>query len=305
MRSLAAFAMRSRSGAALAAATGAVLFWLFPPFLIAATAVLALVTLRRGALEGALIGLAAGAAATGLTWLAFGRPSPMLQVLLPCWSMAWLLALVLRATVSLSRTFQAAAVLGVAGVAGAYLVFPDPTAWWRGLLSRLRQEFTDPAALGLAADRAAWEQLLGLIESWAPYLPGHAVSAALMVALLALLLGRWWQAGLFNPGGFRPEFQELRLGRVMAGLTLLLFAAMLVAHWPPLVNVALVLGTLYTLQGIALVHAVVFKLQLSPAWLLFFYLLLVPLLSQIVMALGIADAWADFRNRIRPRPGKL
>jgi len=103
------------------------------------------------------------------------------------------------------------------------------------------------------------------------------------------------------------------LGRVMAGLTLLLFAAMLVAHWPPLVNVALVLGTLYTLQGIALVHAVVFKLQLSPAWLLFFYLLLVPLLSQIVMALGIADAWAlgiadawaDFRNRIRPRPGKL
>ena len=60
---------------------------------------------------------------------------------------------------------------------------------------------------------------------------------------------------------------------------------------------------LYTLQGIALVHALAFKLQLSPAWLLVFYLLLVPLLSQAVIALGVADAWADFRNRIGARPG--
>jgi hypothetical protein len=149
--------------------------------------------------------------------------------------------------------FQAAAVLGVRAWQDSYLVARRPTAFGgAGVLSRLRQELTDPAALGLAADRAALEQLLGLIESWAPYLPGQVVSAALMVALLALLLGRWWQAGLFNPGGFRPEFQELRLGRPLAaGWRWLLFAARLVSHWPSLVNVALVLGTLYTLQGIA------------------------------------------------------
>ncbi|MBL8250782.1 MAG: DUF2232 domain-containing protein [Candidatus Competibacter sp.] len=303
MRSLAAFVMRSRSGAALAAATGAVLFWLFPPFLIVATAVLTLVTLRRGAAEGAVVGLVSGAAATGLIWLAFGQPWPMLQVLIPCWLTAWLLALVLRATVSLSRAFQAAALLGLAGVIAAYLFFPDPGVWWRGMVVRLRQEFADPAALGLATDRATWEQLLRLIEGWAPYLPGHMIGATLLAALLGLLLGRWWQAVLYNPGGFRPEFQELRLGRVLAGLTLLLFAAMLLVSWPPLVNLALVLATLYTLQGVALVHALVFKLQLSPAWLVLFYLLLVPLLSQIVMALGVADAWADFRDRIKPRPG--
>jgi len=67
-------------------------------------------------------------------------------------------------------------------------------------------------------------------------------------------------------------------------------------------NVALVLGLLYTVQGIALVHAVAFKRRLSPAWLLLFYvLLLVPSLSQGVMALGVVDAWADFRHRVRPR----
>jgi hypothetical protein len=57
MRSLAAFVMRGRSAAVLVAATAAVLFWLFPPFLIVATAVVALVTLRRGAAEGASIAL--------------------------------------------------------------------------------------------------------------------------------------------------------------------------------------------------------------------------------------------------------
>jgi uncharacterized protein YybS (DUF2232 family) len=74
---------------------------------------------------------------------------------------------------------------------------------------------------------------------------------------------------------------------------------------PLLTNLALVLGTLYTVQGIALVHAVAFERQLSPAWLLLFYLLLLPFLSQLVMALGIADAWADFRARVRPRSNNL
>ena len=83
---------------------------------------------------------------------------------------------------------------------------------------------------------------------------------------------------------------------------LALFGAALWSAWPPLANLMLVLGLLYTVQGIALVHAVALKRRLSPAWLLLFYLLLlVPALSQLVMALGVADAWADFRNRVRPR----
>lgn len=296
--------MRSRSAAALVAAASAVLFWLFPPFLIASAAVIALVTLRRGAVEGASIMALAGVGATGLTWLALGAPWPLLRVLLPCWLPLWLLALVLRSTVSLSRTLQTAALLGLLGVAGFYLVLGDPAVWWGDILVRVRRELVGLSSSGQAADQATLDQLLELFEGWAPYLPGQAVGAALLVVALALLLGRWWQALLFNPGGFRPEFQELRLGRPMAALTLALFGAAILSGWPPLTNAALVLGTLYTVQGIALVHAVLFKLQLSPAWLLLFYLLLIPLLSQVVMALGVADAWADFRNRVRLRPGK-
>ena len=298
MKALATFVMRGRSTAALVAAAAAVLFWLFPPFLIVSGATVALVTLRRGAVEGAWLMALAGFGAVALTGLALGTPWPMLDVLPACWLSVWLLAVVLRATVSLSRTFQAAALLSLLGVAGFYLALGDPAVWWGGVLGQWEQALTPLAP----ADRTTLDQLLALLKEWAPYLPGQAVGAALLFVLAGLLLGRWQQALLFNPGGFQPEFHQLRLGRPLAALTLALLGAALWSAWPPLTNLMLVLGLLYTVQGIALVHAVAFKRRLSPAWLLLFYLLLlVPALSQLVMALGVADAWADFRNRVRPR----
>lgn len=301
MKALAAFVIRGRWTAALVAATTAVLFWLFPPFLILSGAVVALVTLRRGAAEGALLVGLAGLAATVLAGLALNAPWLMLWVLLACWVPLWGLALVLRATISLSATLRVAALLGLLGVGGFYLVLGDPTIWWTQILDHLRPELTVLAPPQSLGDPTTGEQLLDLLKDWAPLLPGQVVGASLLLVMAALFLGRWWQALLFNPGGFRPEFQQLRLGRPLAVLVLLLFGAASLSGWPFLINLVMVLGMLYSIQGIAVVHALVFKLQLSPAWLLLFYLLLVPLLSQVVMALGIADAWADFRVRIRAR----
>ena len=298
MKALAVFVMRSRSTAALVAAAASVLFWLFPPFLALSGAVVALVTLRQGAAEGVWLMVLAGLGAVALTTLALGTPWPMLDVLPTFWLPVWLLALVLRATVSLSRTVQAAALLGLLGVAGFYLALGDPAVWWGGVLNQWEQALAPLTP----ADRATLDQLLALLKEWAPYLPGQAVGAALLFVLAGLLLGRWQQALLFNPGGFQPEFHQLQLGRPLATLTLALFGAALLSGWPPLSNAALALGLLYTIQGIALVHAVAFKRRLSPAWLALFYLLLlVPPLSQLVVALGVVDAWADFRHRVRPR----
>ena len=300
MKSIAVFVMRGRSTAVLIAAPTAVLFWLFPPALVISGAVVALVTLRRGAAEGALLAALAGLGAGALAGLVLGAPWPMLWVLLSCWTPLWVLALLLRATLSLSVTLRIAALLGLLGVGGFYLALGDPAVWWSQALDGLRQGLTTSPS----GERATLEQLLDLLKAWAPLLPGQVVSAALLFVLAGLLLGRWWQALLYNPGGFRPEFHQLRLGRPLALLALALFAAAVLSGRPVLSNLVLVLGTLYSVQGIAVAHALVFKLRLSPAWLLLLYLLLVPLLSQLVMALGITDAWADFRTRVRPRPDK-
>ncbi|MFZ1492031.1 MAG: DUF2232 domain-containing protein [Candidatus Competibacter denitrificans] len=304
MRSLAAFIMRGRASAALVAASSAVLFLVFPPFLVVSGAAIALVTLRQGATAGIGVMALGGLAAVGVVSLAWGEPWPLVRILVPCWLAVWLLALVLRETVSLPRMFHAAAALGVVGLLGFYFALGDPTLWWPNVLENIRRGLSGAAAGGTMADGAGLDDLLVMLKGWAPYLPGQVISALLWLVLAAVLLGRWWQATLFNPGGFRAEFHALRLGWPLALFTLAVFGIGVLAGWPPLSNVALILGALYTIQGIALVHAILFKLQLSPAWLVLFYLLLVPLLSQAVMALGVADAWADFRQRIRPRSSK-
>ncbi len=296
--------MHGRSSAVLVAAVTAVLFWLFPPFLIVSGAVVALVTLRQGAIAGVQLIALAGLATASLLWLALGEPWLMLGVLLACWLPLWLLALVLRATLSLARTFQAAAFMGFLSVAGFYLALGDPAIWWGAVLDQWKQKLVALTSSAQTLDSATLDQVLALLKEWVPFLPGQAVSTLLLFILMALMLGRWWQAVLFNPGGFRSEFHQLRLGQPLAVLALVLFGLAVGSGWPPLINLMLVLGMLYTVQGIALVHAVAFKWQLSPAWLLLFYLLLIPLLSQWVMALGVVDAWADFRNRIRPRLSK-
>ncbi len=302
MKALAAFTMRSRFSAVPVAAATALLFWLFPPFLMVSGAAITLVTLRYGAVEGMMVVALTAAVATGLMGTMLNAWLPMLQVLAGYYLPLWGLALVLRATISLSRALQAAAVLSVLGVILFYLILGDPAAWWGSMLSELRQNITVSASTGQAADRDAVEQLLILMEGWVPYLPGQIVSVITLFVLGALFLGRWWQALLFNPGGFRSEFHQLQLGRSLAVLTLVLFGVALVSGWASLANVALALGTLYTIQGLALIHAAFFKWQLSSGWLLLLYLVLVPLSSQFIMALGIADAWADFRSRIRSRP---
>ena len=223
--------MRGRPSAVLVAATTAVLFWLFPPFLIVSGAAVALVTLRRGPVEGVLLMALAGLGAPVLTTLAVGVPWPMLQILGVCWLPLWLLALVLRATVSLARTLQVAAVLGLAGVLGFYGVLGDPAAWWEGVLGGWERELAALAAAGPAADRSTLDQILELLKGWAPFMPGQMVSAALLFVLLSLFLGRWWQALLFNPGGFRPEFYELGVGRPLAVFMLGLFGVGLVTGW--------------------------------------------------------------------------
>ncbi|MGB1191499.1 MAG: hypothetical protein ACPG3T_01110, partial [Pseudomonadales bacterium] len=115
---------------------------------------------------------------------------------------------------------------------------------------------------------------------------------------MSLLTARWWQAKLYNPGGFQQEFYQLRLSRanilvLVAGLVL--FSIIEGYHqWAWLFAIPMII------VGIALVHALVALKQLSRPWLIGFYLLFVtfaPIVPLLMMAV-IADSALDFRSRI-------
>lgn len=300
MRALASFVMADRWRAALVVAGMALLSLWFPPLLIFSGAALALTTLRRGPQEGALVLAIAALGGALLSLPLFGSVGPMQWILVLFWMPVGLLAWVLRVTVSLARAMQAAAALGALAVSGFYLVLGDPAAWWLNWLDRIGQTLDQTAP---TAGSVTESSLLQVLETWAPIIPGILVGGFVISVLGALLLGRWWQALLFNPGGFRQEFHELRLGRPMALVTVAVFAVVLIAGMPLAANLALVLGMIYLLQGIAVAHGVVAKSGLSTFWLVGFYVLLLLVLSQLVMIIGILDAWVDFRARIKPRSG--
>lgn len=143
------------------------------------------------------------------------------------------------------------------------------------------------------------EQLLAQMPPLtAAHLVGNLAFMQMLLTLMSLLTARWWQAKLYNPGGFQQEFYQLRLSRanilvLVAGLVL--FSIIEGYHqWTWLFAIPIII------VGIALVHALVALKQLSRPWLIGFYLLFVtfaPIVPLLMMAV-IADSALDFRSRI-------
>jgi hypothetical protein len=120
----------------------------------------------------------------------------------------------------------------------------------------------------------------------------------MFLSIVLLMLARWMQAVLYNPGGFKQEFHSLRIGQKVA---LALIVIMLLSSFGIVVPEAWVLYFVLPLMflGIALVHSVVAKKNLSSMWLVTFYILLMlPVVVQILVLLALVDSWYDFRSRL-------
>jgi hypothetical protein len=132
------------------------------------------------------------------------------------------------------------------------------------------------------------------------------VAALILQWLLGLLLGRWWQALLYNPGGFGEEFRGLRLHRGLGIAGLVLVGLVGFTKGPGLVaDLLVVLFPLYLLQGLAVVHALHHWRKAHGAWLVALYLALIfflPHAAILLACIGLSDIWVDIRGRLARRP---
>jgi len=278
MRALADFIMRGRVQATLVVVISAVLpllFWL-------SAAAGSLVLLRRGFKDASTV-IAFGLLPAVAIW-AFGDPSTLL-VLLGTLGLAALL----RAGHSWSRVLMFSVVLGL-----VYSLILDTV---------LRETFEVLAK--------ALVQALPQIEG-KPVIPGELIgpvlvaSTAVMLQLfsvLALMLARYWQAALYNPGGFGREFRALKLPRVTM---LTLVAVMVLGPFigPQFIVLASASSLVLVLAGIALMHGLVAQGRLAGFWLVGMYVTL-PLIMQLIypllVVLAIVDSLIDFRGRKSPQ----
>ncbi|HCA63436.1 hypothetical protein [Stutzerimonas stutzeri] len=289
MRALAEFIMRGRMQAIFVVAGAAalpMLFWL-------SAAAGSLVLLRRG-LNDALSVLV-WAVIPALAWWYFGDPRTLLVLL---GSLG--LALLLRSHASWVRVMVCSVGLGLLYVWALGAVFGEPIA---ALASELQKVLPD--ALSGAYQQLSVEERGRLESLLVPVLTGLLAALLQIVTLLSLMLGRYWQAALYNPGGFGSEFRALRFPPILA---MLLLVGMLLgpnlgaqlAVLTPLCSVPLVFA------GLALMHGLVAQGRLPRFWLVGLYVTLVlfmQLIYPLLAVLAIVDGLFDFRGRAAGKNG--
>jgi hypothetical protein len=284
MRALAGFIMRGRMQATLVVVAGAaipLLFWL-------SAAAASLVLLRRGLSDAA--GILAWALLPALVWWYFGEPRTLLVL-----SGALGLAAILRGSVSWTWVLMCSVPLGLVYGLALGAVFGEPITAMAGELSRLM-----PQILGDVHGRLTADEQQRLSSLLAPVLTGLMAALLQLLSLLSLMLARYWQAALYNPGGFGQEFRVLRLPPLAM---LVLLVGMLVgpnlglqlAMLAPLCSVPLAVA------GIAALHGLVAVGALGRFWLVGLYVTLLvfaQLVYPLLVVLAIIDSLIDFRGRL-------
>ena len=281
MRALAEFIMRGRAQACAVAFLGN----LFP---LISPATVGLVSLRKGSKEGLVVLL--WAALPLIASYFFGQGSGLLALIS---GFSLLVTLVAAAVLSATSSWQWTILTSMLMATVVTLLI--------GLLLGVDIDLLIDRLSAMFAEIAA--QQSSEIEPLAASRPLVLGASALMLVLstvVCLAVSRWWQAMLYNPGGFGEEFRQLRLDMRVAGLSVGVFVLVLYLpteyrFWADLMLVPLLLS------GVSLMHYAVNVAALGSSWLVFMYIGLVvsgPVIGGLLVGLGLADSLMNLRLRL-------
>ena len=271
MRGLAEYVMTGRRQAIIAV----MLLGLIPLVNLLNPVVVGLIALRKGLQE--VVVIFAWAILPLGAWAVAGDVVPLIMLI-----GITVLAVLLRETESWEFTLLAAIAVGVC----VEVYFRLQPAVIDALMQQLDLylQASNPQGLQIEEVRDVLLSVIGAVY--------------MFLSIVLLMLARWMQAVLYNPGGFKQEFHNLRVEQKVA---LALIVILLLSSFGIVVPEAWVLYFVLPLlfSGIALTHAVVAKKKLSSMWLVTFYILLMlPVVVQILVLLALVDSWYDFRSRL-------
>lgn len=282
--------------AMMVASSLALLSLVLPPISIVSSASVALVTLRRGGYEGLYVLICACLSAALLGFFLFGSFQFALLYGLVLWLPIWLISIVLREGKHLSIAIEIAVLLGIMAVIGFYIYASEPALIWQSVL----EEMVKPM-LASNADMPV-DEIRQSIQSFSHYMTGGIIAGTVYGLLFGLFLARMWQSALYNPGGFREEYLELRVRPKLALVSILVAViAWLMSGviseicW----NISILFVVLYTFVGTAILHAALSTMRMKRFLvpMLYVTLIMIPHIIALVIIVGVVDAWLDLRSK--------
>ena len=281
MKALAEFILRGRLQALIVALIGS----FFP---LISTAVIALVSLCKGAKEGTLLFLWVSLALVLLQQS--GSENPLLTaVSIVSLGIMVLAAEVHRVMASWQWTLLVIVVVAVISAQGfAILMASSVTslvATAQDLLNAVKSQGQD-AQLSIALSES---MLLGLVAT-----------ILAIGSIMSMMLARWWQAGVQNPGGFQKEFHGFSIDAKIAVILIVIlvvgqFFSQSAQIWLDIAALPLIIA------GIALVHFAVKLFGQGRQWLAFLYVGMIMVgkpVTLLLVVLGLTDSLIDLRSRL-------
>jgi len=251
-------------------------------------AALGLVALRKGDVEALLVLAGAGILVLLAEAVTPARPGLDFPLVVAIWLPVLVCSAVLRSSRSQGMVLLTVGIFAALFVLGMHLMTDDVVAWWKQWLEAAVSGVKGATLKGFEEDGT-----LRLMNGLVAVLYG----ASLMITMI---LARWWQAILYNPGGFREEFHAMRLPRMLLPAVV---AALLLAGLGSkglLSDLFMVCIMVYFFQGLAIMHALTAKRRfgwggLAPIYAALFFFPQYVLMGLAI--LGALDGIVDFRAR--------
>jgi len=192
MRGLAQYAMRGNKQVTMVA----VLFAIIPVLFWISAALVALVILRKGYQAGANVFM--WSLLPAIAWWSNGDPTPALTLI----GVAGL-ASVLRYSASWAYVLVASLLAAIVSMPILASYLQDVMAVFAEAGIQLEAQQNLPENIDKKLLQTLMEGVLGAVH--------------MAILLACVVLARWWQAALYNPGGFQTEFHQLRFADMAYG----------------------------------------------------------------------------------------
>lgn len=262
-------------------------------------AVLVYLLLVQGLRQAIIEATIAGALIMALTAVLGLSLEAKFAIMLTIWLPALLIGVLLARTRSLTLMMQVSVIVAIVGVVTFFAVAGNPAGFWMDVLTQLLADWRASGVEQLEQQAARVEpELEGVAEHmtvWA------AFGAWLMAAVMALLGYALYRSRPVATADF-GRFRDLDFGRVIAAAMAVASIVAVLTGIAWLQSVAFVIFTIFSLQGVAIVHwwhaegvIPVFVLVLVYGALVI--IVTAPLVVTAMAVLGYIDAWFALRRR--------